>query len=61
VTSSDTRLRLGYLGRLHKKKNLSLLIEALPKLGSKVSLTVAGTGPEEEALKAKADALGIAD
>jgi glycosyltransferase involved in cell wall biosynthesis len=59
AASSDTRLRLGYLGRLHQKKNLGLLIEALTKLDTNVSLTVAGTGPEEETLKAKAGALGV--
>ena len=60
-TSSDNPLRLGYLGRLHQKKNLDLLIAALPKLDAKVSLTIAGTGPQEEALKAKAATLGVAD
>jgi hypothetical protein len=59
TTFSDTPLRLGCLGRLHQKKNLSLLIEALPKLDANVSLTIAGIGPEEEALKTKAGALGV--
>ncbi|MBK20657.1 MAG: hypothetical protein CMM52_17635 [Rhodospirillaceae bacterium] len=54
-------LKLGYLGRLHQKKNVNLLIDALAGLGSKLSLTVAGTGPEEERLKAHAHELGVAD
>ncbi len=60
-TSSDGSLQLGYLGRLHQKKNLGLLIEALTKLEARVSLTVEGTGPEEAALKAQAAALGVSD
>ena len=60
-TASDNPLRIGYLGRLHQKKNLDLLIEALANLDADVSLTVAGTGPEEGALKAKAATLGVAD
>ena len=61
MTSSDTPLRLGFLGRLHQKKSLSLLIKAPPKGDTNISLTIVGIDPEEEALKTKANALGITD
>jgi glycosyltransferase involved in cell wall biosynthesis len=38
-------LRIGFLGRLDPKKNLELLIDALPYLPRNVSLHVAGDGP----------------
>jgi glycosyltransferase involved in cell wall biosynthesis len=40
-------LRVGFLGRLHPKKNLSLLLEALALLPRHVTLHVAGDGPPE--------------
>jgi glycosyltransferase involved in cell wall biosynthesis len=61
VTSSDTPLGLGFLGRLHQKKSLSLLIKAPPKWDTNVSLTIVEIDPEEEALKTKANALGVTD
>lgn len=54
-----TRLLLG-LGRLHRNKGFDVLLEALSLLPDCV-LLLAGTGPEEEALKAHAAALGIAE
>jgi glycosyltransferase involved in cell wall biosynthesis len=43
----DDGLRLGFLGRLHPKKNLDVLIAALPRLPEFITLTVAGDGPPE--------------
>jgi glycosyltransferase involved in cell wall biosynthesis len=39
-------LEVGFLGRLHPKKNLDVVIEALARLDDKVVLRVAGDGPE---------------
>lgn len=54
-------LRLGFLGRLHQKKNVDILIRALPRLGERVSLTVAGDGPERDALTALARDIGVSE
>lgn len=54
-------LRLGYIGRLHEKKNVDVLIRALAELDGSVSLTVAGGGPEEKTLRALASELGLND
>ncbi len=40
-------LTVGFLGRLHPKKNVHLLIDALSRLAGDVRLRVAGEGPEE--------------
>jgi glycosyltransferase involved in cell wall biosynthesis len=53
-------LRIGFLGRLHPKKNVGLLIRALPSLPAEVTLAVAGEGPEREALQALAQEVGVA-
>ncbi len=37
-------LRVGYLGRLHPKKNVAMLIDAVGRLDSRVSLVIAGRG-----------------
>ena len=52
---------VGFLGRLHAKKNLDILIRTLPGLPESVSLTVAGDGPERAGLRCLADQLGVAD
>jgi glycosyltransferase involved in cell wall biosynthesis len=39
-----TGLRVGYLGRLHHKKNVDMLIEAVGRAGDQVSLLIAGGG-----------------
>ncbi|MGE0256453.1 MAG: glycosyltransferase family 4 protein [Alphaproteobacteria bacterium] len=56
------RLRVGFLGRLHPKKNLDLLIAALARLPSGVTLAVAGDGPPDYVgtLHAQAASLGVA-
>jgi glycosyltransferase involved in cell wall biosynthesis len=37
-------LRVGYLGRLHSVKNVAILIDAVGRLDSRVSLVIAGRG-----------------
>jgi glycosyltransferase involved in cell wall biosynthesis len=56
------QLRLVHLGRLHPKKGLEILIEALACLPDHITLTVAGGGaPEyETALANRVRALGLA-
>ncbi|MPY70084.1 MAG: glycosyltransferase [Alphaproteobacteria bacterium] len=53
-------LRIGFLGRLHAKKNVAILIEALAHAPG-VRLRIAGDGPERERLRALAGACGVAD
>jgi glycosyltransferase involved in cell wall biosynthesis len=45
--SANGELRVGFLGRLDRKKNLEVLIDALARLPERVSLHVAGDGPLE--------------
>ena len=42
-----------YLGRLSEEKGVGTLIDAFAKLDTRVQLTIAGTGPEAETLKAR--------
>lgn len=52
-----------FVGRLVEKKGLRYLIDALPRIAASypsIRLTVAGGGPEETALKAQAQRLGVA-
>lgn len=51
--------RLLYLGRLTKEKGVNILLQALAGLNE--HLDIAGTGPEEENLKALAQELGLAE
>lgn len=62
------RLRIGSLGRLHPNKGYDVLIEALrlmvrqdPVIAGRVSFAIAGIGEEEDSLRQKATALGVAD
>ncbi|MEQ8640703.1 MAG: glycosyltransferase [Alphaproteobacteria bacterium] len=65
--SPDAPLALGYLGRLHPKKNVDRLIAAMALLDMprrrRVRLTVAGSGPAslETRLRAQAARQGVAD
>ncbi len=47
------------ISRLDSAKRIPLLLEALKKTHSKVRAVIAGSGPEEAALKARAVALGL--
>lgn len=50
-------LRVGYFGRLHPVKNVAMLIDAVGRLDSRVSLVIAGRGDPtlEHALHRRAD------
>jgi glycosyltransferase involved in cell wall biosynthesis len=50
--------RVGFLGRIHPKKNLDLLIDSIAMLPNHVVLNVAGDGPRDlvEALRRRAEA-----
>lgn len=53
-----------FLGRLTKVKGVDLLVEAIglaAKNGIVITASIIGTGPEEAALKAQAEAAGVAD
>lgn len=67
--SDSTRARLGipasaplllYVGRLAQEKGLTLLLDALAGLPPSVWLLLVGDGPEREALRVRAERLGIA-
>lgn len=53
-------LALGFVGRLVRAKALDLLIGALAQVHGDWTLTVVGTGPEQEALEAQAARLALA-
>jgi glycosyltransferase involved in cell wall biosynthesis len=55
---SGEGFRVGFFGRLHPKKNLPVLLEAVAGLPG-VTLSVAGSGPEESAYRNQADSLGL--
>jgi glycosyltransferase involved in cell wall biosynthesis len=55
---------LGFIGSFYAYEGLDLLLEALPEMLAKrpeVRLLLVGGGPQDAALKAQAQALGIAD
>lgn len=52
------RIVLGCLGRLHVQKNVSFALDVLAGIPNAV-LFLAGEGPEEDALRSKAEALGV--
>lgn len=58
-----SRFRIGYLGRLHPKKNVPLLLEALRSLDTEVELVVAGDSRDDycDELRRLAVSLGVAD
>jgi glycosyltransferase involved in cell wall biosynthesis len=56
------RLRLVTVARLLKRKGIGVIIEACAKPEPlPVELTIVGTGPHEETLRANVDAMGIGD
>lgn len=62
-TIQRNRDELLFVGRLVPKKGLVHLLDAMPAVLAQrpaTTLTIAGFGPEQEALKAQADRLGIA-
>jgi glycosyltransferase involved in cell wall biosynthesis len=55
---SGDGLRVGFLGRLHPKKNLAALLDAVARCAD-VAIAVAGSGPEETAHRDRAGRLGL--
>lgn len=53
-------LAIGFVGRLVPEKGLDVLFKACVRLYGPWTLTVAGTGPQQESLEAMAERLGIA-
>lgn len=53
--------RLLAMGRLHRNKGFDTLLRALPALPEDAHLSLAGDGPEAEALQRLAAELGVAD
>lgn len=53
-------LAIGFVGRLVPEKGLDVLLRACAKLYGAWTLTVAGTGPDQEQLEALAERVGIA-
>jgi glycosyltransferase involved in cell wall biosynthesis len=60
--SAEHPLEVLFVGRLLPVKGVTMLLDAVAAVRAKgpVRLTVVGSGPEEEALKSHAEALGIA-
>lgn len=61
INLTGSALCLGYIGRLHLKKNIDQILEALSELPERVTLAIAGTGPEEENLRTLAEQLGVGE
>ena len=53
-------LAIGFVGRLVPEKGLDVLLRACARLYGAWTLTVAGTGPDQERLEALAERIGIA-
>ena len=56
---SRANLQLGYLGRVHAKKNVHLILEAMQGMDENISLSIAGNGPELDPLKSLSMTLGV--
>ena len=54
-------LRVLYVGRLAKRKNIDVLIRASGSLGRRVKLRIVGAGPEHDRLSTLASAQGLPD
>ncbi len=50
-----------FIGRLAEKKGIPMLLDALSHLDGTVRLVIAGTGPEEDALRAQVARLGLTE
>lgn len=50
-----------YVGRLDQDKNVMVLIDALSHANARVTLTIAGSGKEKDALLSRAKTLGVSD
>jgi glycosyltransferase involved in cell wall biosynthesis len=64
ASDKSAAIRIGFLGRLTAQKNAGLLMAAFASAfpdQPAVSLTIAGTGPQEAALREQAIQLGIAN
>ncbi|MEA2900181.1 MAG: L-malate glycosyltransferase [Actinomycetota bacterium] len=61
VPDSAGGLRLVFVGRLVAHKRVEILLDAVAASHPSVTLDIVGTGPEEAALGARAEALGVAD
>jgi glycosyltransferase involved in cell wall biosynthesis len=59
-TESHPPLAIGFVGRLIPEKGLDVLLRACVRVYGAWTLTVAGTGPQQEELEALAERLGIA-
>jgi len=57
----DMPLQILFVGRLLPFKGVAMLLEAVARLLLPFRLTVVGAGPEELALRAQAEALGLQD
>ncbi|MGY3448840.1 glycosyltransferase family 4 protein [Bradyrhizobium sp. USDA 4353] len=59
VRSSESPLRLGYVGRLVVEKGLDDALEALARSPSAATLSIMGEGPQEAHLRQRIDELGL--
>jgi glycosyltransferase involved in cell wall biosynthesis len=50
-----------FAGRLHEEKGPDLLLDALPRLRRRVRCVMMGAGPQEPALRARVEELGLAE
>ncbi len=57
-SGGDERTLL-FIGRLAEKKGVPVLLDALGRLPESVTLTIAGTGPDEATLRAQVTRLGL--
>lgn len=61
VKAAGEPLRLLYVGRLSREKNVAVLLEALARLRDKATLELIGDGPLRQQLEAHTAALGLAE
>lgn len=59
ATSWEHRRGVVFVGRLHEEKGLDVLLQSV--VGTDISVTVCGDGPEREVVQELARSLGIAD